>query len=97
MEEIKMKVVKESTYLGKQLIARGSRYEGTELCQIYGKWSSAKQIAFDWCYEQYLESEEHDAFSIISHNTFGFSVSWLCKDGMRVETPKNSYLVVFDE
>lgn len=90
-----MKVVKESTYLGKQLIARGSRYEGTELYQIYDKWSSSKQRAFDRCYEEYLSSEEHEAFSIISHNTFGFSVSWLCKDGMRIETPKNSYLVVF--
>ena len=66
-----MKVVKESTYLGKQLIARGSRYEGTELYQIYDKWSSAKQRAFDWCYEQYLASEEHEAFSIISHNSWG--------------------------
>ena len=45
-EEIKMRVIKESTYLGKQLIARGSRYEGTELYQIYDKWSSAKQRAY---------------------------------------------------
>ena len=92
-----MRVVNESTALGKQLIARGSRYEGTELYHIYDKWSYAKQKEFDWCYDQYLQSEEHEAFSIISHNTFGFSVSWLCKDGMRIETPKNSYLVVFDE
>lgn len=92
-----MRVVKESTSLGKKLIAMGSRYEGTELYQIYDKWSSAKQRAFDWCYEQYLASEEQDSFSIISHNKWGFSVSWLCKEGMRIETPHNSYLVVFDE
>ena len=92
-----MIVVKASTSLGKQLIGRGSRYEGTELSQIYSRWSSAKQRAFDMCYDQYLASEEHEAFSITSHNSFGFSVSWLCKDGLRIETPKNSYLVVFDE
>ena len=92
-----MRLVKENTSLGKKLISMGSRYEGSELYQIYDKWSSAKQRAFDWCYEQYLASEEHEAFSIISHNTFEFSVSWLCKDGLRIETPKNSYLVVFDE
>lgn len=92
-----MKIVKESTALGKKLIASGSRYEGTELYQIYDKWSQAKQNAFDWCYEQYLASEDHNSFSIISHNSYGFSVSWLCKDGLRIETPKNSYLVVFDE
>ena len=90
----KMKVVKASTALGKKLIARGSRYEGTELRHIYDNWSDAKQRAYDWCYDQYLESEDHQAFSIINHNTFGFSVSWLCKDGLRIETPKNSYLVV---
>lgn len=92
-----MRVVRESTSLGKKLIAMGSRYEGTDLYQIYDKWSDAKQRAFDWCYEQYLLSEDHEAFSIISHNSFVFSVSWLCKDGLRIETPKNSYLVVFDE
>ena len=92
-----MRVVKESTALGKKLIAMGSRYEGTDLYQIYDKWSDAKQKAFDWCYDQYLQSEEHESFSIISHNTFGFSVSWLCKEGLRIETPKNSYLVVFNE
>lgn len=92
-----MKIVKESTALGKKLIASGSRYDGTELYQIYDKWSQAKQNAFDWCYEQYLASEDHNSFSIISHNSYGFSVSWLCKDGLRIETPKNSYLVVFDE
>lgn len=92
-----MRVVKESTALGKQLIVRGSRYEGTNLNQIYDKWSDGKQRAFDWCYEQYLASEEPEAFSIISHNSWGFSVSWLCKDGLRIETPYNSYLVVFDE
>ena len=92
-----MRVVEENTSLGKKLIAMGSRYEGTYLYQIYDKWSDAKQKAFDWCYDQYLASEEHESFSIISHNTFGFSVSWLCKEGMRIETPKNSYLVVLDE
>lgn len=92
-----MRVVKESTALGIQLIERASRYEGTDLSQIYDKWSDEKQRAFDRRYEEYLSSEEHEAFSIISHNTWGFSVSWLCKDGLRIETPKNSYLVVFDE
>ena len=60
-----------------------------------------KRKAYDWCYEQYLDSDNHDAFSIISHNSFGFSVSWLCTidghDGMRIETPKNSYFIDFEE
>lgn len=92
-----MRVVKGSTAFGKKLILRGSRNEGIYLSQIYDKWSAEKQRAFDRCYDQYLASEEHESFSIISHNSFGFSVSWLCKEGLRIETPKNSYLVLFDD
>lgn len=92
-----MIIVKSNTALGRKLIEKGQRYEGVYLDQIYDHWSTAKQRAWDWCYQQYLDSEESEAFSIISHNTFGFSVSWLCKEGLRIETPKNSYLVVFVE
>lgn len=92
-----MIIVKSNTALGRKLIEKGQRYEGVYLDQIYDNWSTAKQRAWDRCYQQYLDSEESEAFSIISHNTFGFSVSWLCKEGLRIETPKNSYLVVFVE
>ena len=91
-----MKVVKANTYLGKKLVARGQNREGFSLNQIYDKWSDAKERAWNWCYEKYLEEKGTD-FSIVSHNTFGFSVSWFTEEGMRLETPQNSYLVVFDE
>ena len=93
--------VKISTKTGKGLYERGSYYDAFELHQIYGKYSEAKQRAYDCCYDQYLKSENASSFSIISHNNFGFSVSWLCTidghDGMRIETPKNSYFVDFEE
>ena len=93
--------VKLSTKRGKALYERGSIYDGYTLNQIYDTWSVAKQKAYDWCYEQYLTSENATAFSIISHNSFGFSVSWLCTidghDGMRIETPRNSYFVDFEQ
>ena len=84
--------VKLSTKRGQNLCERGSISEGVQLYQIYDRYSEAKRKAYDWCYDQYLASENHDAFSIISHNSFGFSVSWLCTidghDGLRIETPK---------
>ena len=93
--------VKLSSKIGRNLCERGSRYDGMYLDQIYGKYSDAKRKAYDRCYNEYLASENNVAFSIISHNTFGFSVSWLCTidghDGMRIETPKNSYFIDFEE
>lgn len=70
--------VKLSTKRGKDLFERGSKWDGNTLNQIYDTWSQAKQQAYDRCYDEYLESHNNDAFSIISHNSFGFSVSWLC-------------------
>ena len=92
-----MKVVKASTALGKRLIAIGQKLEGTFLNQIYDKWSAAKQEAWDKCYDEYCHTYDAEQFSICSHNTFTFTCSWFTPIGMRLETAKNSYLVVFDE
>lgn len=93
--------VKLSSKRGQYLYAHGSYYDAFELNEIYDRYSEAKRKAYEYCYEQYLASENSSAFSIISHNTFGFSVSWVCTidghEGMRIETPKNSYFVDFEE
>ena len=92
-----MKELKCSTKAGKRVYEMGSRYDGMYLAQIYDNYSQEKQKAYDWCDEEYLKTENHDAFSICSHNTFGFTCSWLGtldgEDIMRFETPKNSYIV----
>lgn len=92
-----MIVVKASTELGKRLIAIGQKREGTFLNQVYDKCSTAKQEAWDKCYKEYCNTEGAEQFGICSHNTFNFTVSWFTPKGMRLETSKNSYLVVFDE
>ena len=92
-----MKELKYSTKAGKRIYELGSRYDGMYLAQIYDSYSQEKQKAYDWCYEEYLKTENHDAFSICSHNTFGFTCSWVGKvngeEILRFETSKNSYLV----
>lgn len=92
-----MRVVKSSTSLGKRLVAIGQQWEGKFLCQVYDSWSAAKQEAWDNCYDEYCNTEGAEQFSICSHNTFAFTCSWFTPDGMRMETSKNSYLVVFDD
>lgn len=92
-----MRVVKASTALGKRLLAIGQKGEGTFLNQVYDRWSDAKQWAWDKCYDEYCNTKGSEQFSICSHNSFSFTVSWFTPEGMRLETSKNSYLVVFDE
>lgn len=92
-----MRVVKASTALGKKLLSKGQKWEGTFLNQVYDKWSTAKQEAWDKCYEEYCNTDGAEQFSICSHNTFSFTCSWFTQEGMRLETSHNSYLVVFDE
>ena len=92
-----MKIVKYSTKEGKRLCAIGQKREGNKLWQIYDHWSLAKQEAWENCYQEFFDTPGAENFGICSHNRFGFSVSWFTPDGMRLETPYNSYLVVFDE
>lgn len=95
-----MKELKYSTKSGKKIYEMGCRYDGMYLSEIYGRYSQEKQNAYDWCYEEYLKTENHDIFRICSHNTFGFTCSWVgILDGeniMRFETSNNSYLVWLD-
>lgn len=91
-----MKVVNANTSLGKRLVATGQNWQGTFLNQVYDKCSTAKQCAWDKCYDEYCNTEGASGFSICSHNTFSFSCSWFTPAGMRLETRDNSYLVVFE-
>ena len=89
-----------STKQGRNLYERGCHYEGTTLEQVYNTCSQAKKDSFDGCYHRYLQSDNHAAFSICSHNCFSYSVSWLCtihgENVMIIETSQNSYIVWLD-
>lgn len=92
-----MRVVKSSTALGKRLLATGQQRQGTFLNQVYDKWSDEKEQAWNKCYDEYCNTDGAEQFGICSHNIYSFTVSWFTPQGMRLETSKNSYLVVFDD
>ena len=96
-----MRELKASTKAGQNIIAKASVYDARWLHQIYDTYSAAKERAYNWYYEQFLQTENSEAFSICSHNTFGFTCSWLgTKDGeniLRYETKDNSYIVYLDK
>lgn len=90
-------VLSEETVQGKHIIAMGSRYEGYTLSQVYDYYSDSKREAYDNAYDMYMNSRHGESFGICSHNTYGFTVSWLHDDGLTVLTPNTEYLVIFNE
>ena len=89
-----------STSKGKEIIARATHYDGYTLRDVYDSYSAEKEKAYYECFREYVETENSQAFSICSHNSFGFTCSWVgTKDGeniLRYETKDNSYLVWLD-
>ena len=92
-----MREYKYSTARGKQIYNMGVRCCWPSLNNLYDKWSYEKEKAFDWCWEQFINDENHSDFGVGNANSFGFTASWLLtkngEDCMRVETKDNSYLV----
>lgn len=92
-----MREYKLSSSRGKALYNMGNKCCWRSLYNLYGRWSNAKQVAFDCCWEKYMATENHEAFGVGNANSFAFMASWLgTKNGediMRVETKDNSYLI----
>lgn len=95
-----MREYKASTKRGKELLSMGVKCYWSSLHNLYDSWSEAKQKAFDWCWEQYVNDNKATAFGIGNANSFAFTCSWLTnKDGediMRIETKGNSYIIWID-
>ena len=91
--------VKRSTKKGQDLFWRGCQNEGTELSDIYGRYSQAKHNAMEWCKRQ-CEINDGVDFHICSHNSNFFSVSFRYfinnEPVMRIETASNTYIIWLD-
>lgn len=92
-----MKEYKLSSARGKTLYQMGITCCCSSLYNLYDRWSTAKETAYNQCWEMYMETENRTAFGVGNANTFCFTASWVgTKNGeaiMRVETKANSYLV----
>ncbi len=99
-------IVKYSTKRGQKLYARGCKYDGYRLEDVYNSFSAAKACAYERCFTKFRKTPNSDAFSITSHNTFGFSCSWTgdyinpvtgeVESALFIETPHNSYVILLD-
>lgn len=95
-----MKELRKSTAKGQEIINKATSDIGFYLLDVYNDFSTAKDRAWKWCWEQFEATEEATDFHICSANTFGFTCAWYgMKDGeniLRFETKDNSYLVWLD-
>lgn len=65
-----MKEYKFSTKKGKQIYEMGVRCCWGSLSNLYEKCSYEKQKAFYWCWEQFINDENHSDFGIGNANSF---------------------------
>ena len=96
-----MKTLKASTKAGQNILRRAEHNEGYFLSEVYSSFSQEKENAWKLCEYEYLTSDSHSNFHICSHNTFGFTVAWLCKiheeECLWYETKDNIYIVYLDK
>ena len=94
-----MTEIKITTKKGQQMKEQSKQWQGVELYEVYGSYSSAKARALEDCKRKCRE-ENGTRFHITSHNTFGFSVAWDIENengdiiAIRIETPQSSYKIV---
>ena len=92
-----MKELKLTSMAGKRVYAMGNTCYAYDLSMLYDRWSNVKQIAFDTCWNEYIQDKNATNFGIGNANTFGFTCSWLSKidneDVMIVKTRSSDYLV----
>lgn len=93
-----MTIIKGSTKRGQELLARASKWEGTELSNVYGRWSAKKEQAMRDCREK-CRAVHGTNFHICSSNGWAFSVAWNFinqETGERMtwlETSSNIYII----
>ena len=93
----KVVVLSEYTKKGLSVLGSASQYDGTYLNQVYNKCSDAKQAAYDEAYEMYRNDKNSSGFGICSHNTYGFTVSWVTDGKVIFLTPTTEYIVICNE
>lgn len=92
------RIISGATKRGQELLARAAHFEGTDLDDVYGRYSSAKARALRECRE-WCEADNGYNFHICSHNTSSFSVAWNYTDKetgeimTRIETSRSTYII----
>ena len=66
--------------------------QGYKLADVYGKYSSHKENAFERC-KDLCKEKGGWGLCIISHNTFSFTVKFITDEGVYIITKSNIYFI----
>lgn len=92
------KIISGASKTGQRLLASAERNQGTELRDVYGKWSNKKETAMHNCKREYLEDNGYN-FRITGHNCDRFTVAWnynSLETGevmTKIKTGENTYII----
>ena len=93
-----MKIISGASKTGQRLLAGAKKNQGTELREVYGRWSNAKETAMRNCKREYLEDDGYN-FRITGHNCDRFTVAWeyVNKETgevlTKIKTGENTYII----
>ena len=88
-----MKRVKATTQKGKHFLSAYERATSRSVKEYYKKASYAKISAENSILRSICEAFKN-TYRVISGNAFSFTAAYQTADGLVVETPGNSYLIV---
>lgn len=87
-----MKVIDGKTYKGKAMIKLAKQDKGFLIDDIYSNYTPFENHIFiDLIFK--CSAEHGKNFHICSYNDYQYTVSWQVKNGWRIVTTKNSYLI----
>lgn len=90
----KIKVIDGNTHKGQAMIKLAQQDKGFLIDDIYSNYTPLQNHIFiDLIYKCFAEHGKN--FHICSFNDYQYTVSWQVKNGYRLVTTKNSYLVKF--
>lgn len=87
-----MQTIKATTKRGQSFVNAYNRSYYYSLRDCYNSYSCAKACAENDCIS-WMRQESGRGFKILSFNAFGFTCGWITDNGLRIETPTNSYLI----
>ena len=87
-----MKRINKTSKVGEMYLRCYKEAKATSVKQFYNSPSVSKIRAEESCL-QTMWREQGQGYKVISGNSFYFTAAWITEYGLRIETPKNSYLV----
>lgn len=90
----RVRVLSVMTAKGQDILRAAQQKQGYHIWDVYENPSKAKQELWEQVHEMYINDENSRNFHICSHNTFQFTVAWICDDNVTVYLTRDTEYVI---